>query len=283
MHVNRDAAQPPRLHRLKKESDHLRHIPMTRSKPPQRRGSLPAAAEAYPDTATRVAAGSPNVAIKLRRRQRLALDLAAGLVYQLESGCLTLDATLPGGRRHVMLVLYPGDLISTAISPPLPQVGLTAVVASAVSRIRVAERTAENGSGGVGADDVQRATANLVQRSGLHAAAIACLRGEERLATLILEMALNLGHVTPGGTMFELPLSRRDMADHLGLNPDTMSRLISRMKARGLIAMPSRARMIVKDLAALCTLSPVAEALAKIRASEHARQATAASLAPRQV
>lgn len=253
---------------------------MTRSKPPDARGSWPAEPEGGAATASRPALARPGGAIRLRRRQRVALDLASDTIFRLETGCLTLDATLPGNRRHVMLVLYPGDVISATVSPPLPQVGLTAVLASQLSRLRITSAEKEDGSGGIHAEAVQRATANLVQRSGLHAAAIGCLSGEERLATLVLEMALNLGQATPGGAMFELPLSRRDMADHLGLNPDTMSRLISRMKARGLIVMPSRRRMIIKDLVALRGLTPVAEALLKLRSTDHERHDGAVQVAP---
>ena len=245
-------------------------------------GRVTAEAEATPGIAASLGAAQPSLAIKLRRRQRLPLDLASDTIYRLETGCLTLDATLACGRRHVMLVLYPGDLVSAAISPPLPQAGLTAVLASLVSRMKVASHAPVEGSAGLAPDDVQRATAHLLQRSGLHATAIACLSGEERLATLILEMALNIGQATASGTMFELPLSRRDMADHLGLNPDTMSRLVSRMKARGLIAMPSRTRMIVKDLAALRALTPVAEALSALGAAGRARHdATVSAFAGR--
>ena len=186
----------------------------------------------------------------------------------IESGCLTLDAMLPENRRQVALILYAGDIIAKSAVPPVAHVGLTAMLPSTVARLRI-------GGDGSPTNDVNAlslqqalgvnaATARLAARSALHSIAIGRLTGEERIATLFLEMALCLGMPTPGGWSFEIPLSRGDMADYMALNPDTLSRHVSHLRAAGVISMPSRSRAIIRDLAKLDALTPLAQPLRQL-------------------
>lgn len=203
-----------------------------------------------------------GVRLALRRRQRIALHQAApDHLFLIESGCLTLDAVLPQERRQVTMILYAGDIISRAAAPPVGQIGLTAMLPSMVQRVRAADLTLDMHTAARAPIDLAATTARLAARSGLHTIAIGRLTGEERMATLLLEMALYLGRPTPGGQSFEIPLSRNDMADYMALNPDTLSRLVSRLRASGLVSMPSRSRANIRDLAALEAMTPLAKAL----------------------
>ena len=70
------------------------------------------------------------------------------------------------------------------------------------------------------------------------------------------------GSQVPSGAVgFEMPLNRTDMADYLGLNADTLSRTMSRLRASGVISHPERHRVVVRDFAALAALTPAARAL----------------------
>lgn len=197
------------------------------------------------------------VHLTLRRRQRIVLQNdVPEHAFMIEDGCLTLDSVLPEDRRQIMLVLYPGDIITRSAAPPVPLIGFTALRPSIVARRRESDfvHQARQNEG-------ITAFANLAARAGLHAMSIGRLSGEERLATLMIEMVLRLGQSTPGGRTLEMPLSRNDMADYLALNPDTLSRLMSRLRSRGVLSMPNRSRVIVRDFDALAKLSPLADAL----------------------
>lgn len=48
-----------------------------------------------------------------------------------------------------------------------------------------------------------------------------------------------------------LPMKRGESADYLGLTIETVSRVLTRMKAKGLISMPSQKELIVERPARL--------------------------------
>jgi len=70
---------------------------------------------------------------------------------------------------------------------------------------------------------------------------------EERVASFLLVMAQRLK--TPPGAAFDLPLTRAQIADVLGLTIETVSRQMTRLKAAGVIQMPSvrSVRIIAAD------------------------------------
>jgi CRP/FNR family transcriptional regulator len=74
----------------------------------------------------------------------------------------------------------------------------------------------------------------------------------ERTATLLLEMSVRLGETgctadKSGLDAFELPLDRQQMGDVLGLTIETVSRQLSRLKADGVIALPDRRTVFIRD------------------------------------
>jgi CRP/FNR family transcriptional regulator len=85
---------------------------------------------------------------------------------------------------------------------------------------------------------------------------------QQRVATYLMELAMRTGARAPsGGLAFEMPLSRTDMADYLGLNADTLSRTMSRLRASGLVSHPERHRAVIRDLDALAALTPAAHSI----------------------
>ena len=104
--------------------------------------------------------------------------------------------------------------------------------------------------------------ARQTARAAIHTAAVGRFDCRQRVATFLLELALRTGVRAPcGGLDFEIPLNRTDIADYLGLNADTLSRTMSRLRASGLLSHPERNRGLVRDVAALAALTPAARAL----------------------
>ena len=103
--------------------------------------------------------------------------------------------------------------------------------------------------------------ANQHARATLHGSMVGGLCGDERFASLLIELGLRLGTTAAAGVTIESPLSRTDIADYLALNPDTLSRISSRFKARGLLLPARSGRLVLPDWKGLCAASPVADTL----------------------
>ena len=89
-----------------------------------------------PDPALRLLLEA-GVTVRARRRQRLALVLdQSEILYVVRSGVVLLSATLPGKRRELLTILYPGDIYRSSFAPAVPDVALTAATAVEVARLR---------------------------------------------------------------------------------------------------------------------------------------------------
>jgi CRP/FNR family transcriptional regulator, nitrogen fixation regulation protein len=73
----------------------------------------------------------------------------------------------------------------------------------------------------------------------------------ERVAGFLLEMAER----SPTSNEFELPMSRQDIADYLGLTIETVSRTLTSLENTSAIALPSARRVVLRDRAALSALN----------------------------
>ena len=82
----------------------------------------------------------------------------------------------------------------------------------------------------------------------------------ERVASLLLLIARRARYTgcTPlpdNYAQFELPLTRSELADYLGLTLETVSRKISRLKAKGLIELRSTREVAVPDIELLASVA----------------------------
>ena len=75
----------------------------------------------------------------------------------------------------------------------------------------------------------------------------------ERVAGFLLMMARRMPKAGPMGNAmhFELPFTRAEMADYLGLTLETVSRQFSRLKQKRIIALPSSRDITIPDLTLL--------------------------------
>ncbi len=201
-----------------------------------------------------------GVSVHARQGQTLPLRFdGSETVFLVRTATLMFRVTLPENRRQVVMLLYPGDVFRAAFAPPSTDAQLTAVNAGEVLRLRreaFAKLAAENADiAGYFDDAVARQTA----RQAIHLASVAHLDCRQKLATFLLELAVYTGTPAPDGSIvFRMPLNRTDIADHLGLNADTLSRTMSRLRDTGLLRQPDRQKAFIRDLAALAALTPAA-------------------------
>lgn len=207
--------------------------------------------------------------VRARRRQRLALDHApTESVYIVRTGMLGIEALAPGKHRQLLELFYPGDIIRRSLVPDLPGLTLTALSVTEVWRLPARSFDTLAAANPEQSAQVQRRLGEQHARATLHGSIIGALSGDERFASLLMELGLRLGSHNSGSVAFDVPLSRTDIADYLALNPDTLSRITSRFKARGLLQHARNGHTVLPAWDALCSATPVAGTLQTLHAAQ---------------
>lgn len=227
---------------------------VSQHQPSQRAGARPGETEA--------GLGEHATPVRARRRQRLVLNAApAEVIYIVRSGLLGVEATAAGKHRQLLELFYPGDIIRRMLVPDLPGITLTSLSVAEVWRLPARSFDHLSASSPEQQAQVQRRLAEQHSRATLHASIIGGLSGDERFASLLVELGLRLGHVAGGAVSVDVPLSRTDIADYLSLNPDTLSRITSRFKAQGLLQHARSGHTVLPAWDALCAATPFAATL----------------------
>ena len=74
---------------------------------------------------------------------------------------------------------------------------------------------------------------------------------QERVAGFLLEMASR----GTSGNEIDLPMSRQDIADYLGLTIETVSRTLTQLENSAAISVPTSRRIVLRNRAALNRLN----------------------------
>lgn len=175
----------------------------------------------------------------------------AGSFYKVVSGVVRTYRLLADGRRQIDAFHLPGDIF-----------GLEAGTehrfnAEAVTEARLdvhrREPRALAGDEGALAREIVASMMKALERAQEHMMLLGRKSARERIATFLLTMARRMAC---GGTAMELPMSRTDMADHLGLTVESVSRAVTQLERDGLIALPPNRRLVVlRDVEALAHLA----------------------------
>jgi CRP/FNR family transcriptional regulator, nitrogen fixation regulation protein len=154
----------------------------------------------------------------------------AEYVYQITSGSVRTYKLLSDGRRHINSFHLPGDMFGFA-NGAAHRFTAEAVVETDVRMMR-RESILDAMQNQLG---VTRTLISLVTQNLQHAENHMLLLGRktalERVAAFLLEMDERLGHPD----LMILPMSRRDIADYLGLTLETVSRALSRLRDEKLL------------------------------------------------
>jgi len=78
---------------------------------------------------------------------------------------------------------------------------------------------------------------------------------DERVASFLLDLAARQSDGKRNGTCLHLPMSRQDIADHLGLTIETVSRIFTRFKRARLVDLPDRHAVVLTDVDRLSRLA----------------------------
>lgn len=158
-------------------------------------------------------------------------------LYEVVGGMLKLSKVTSDGRMLIVDFLVPGDLAS------LSDVDHYRCTAQAIGEtvVRALPRALLESTDGRDMQMMQRLLRHACRREeALHEQLLLlCMRHpHQRIAAFLLALAQRQAPDAPvcDGSHVALPMTRRDIADHLALAQETLSRVMRRLREQGLIA-----------------------------------------------
>ena len=178
----------------------------------------------------------------------------AALCANLLSGVLKLSASTADGREQIVGLLYPSDFVGRPFAEEAEH-NVTALTDAelCVFPRKPFEEALENH---VRMERLLlRRTLAALDEARARMLMLGRKTAEEKVASFLLDMASHLGGAPKAGACrgagmdaevtFDLPLTRTQIADVLGLTIETVSRQMTRLKREGLIDLPSGRRVTI--------------------------------------
>jgi CRP/FNR family nitrogen fixation transcriptional regulator len=173
----------------------------------------------------------------------------ADYLYRVLSGAVRTYRVLDDGRRQIAAFHLPGDLFGLEMGDT-HACSAEAIARSVVIVIKrssvlgLAKRDPEV------ARQLWQLTASELRRSQNHIMQLV-RSAPERIAAFLLEMAER----SHDGDTVELPMSRQDIADYLGVTIETVSRTLTHFEQERTIELLSSRRIVLRNRSALTLLN----------------------------
>jgi CRP/FNR family transcriptional regulator, nitrogen fixation regulation protein len=173
----------------------------------------------------------------------------ADYVYRVISGSVRTYKILSDGRRQIGGFYLPGDIFGlefadthTFSAEAVADAKVVVVKHSAITGL--ADRDPAIGR------ELFALTGRELRRAQDHVLLLV-KSAQERVASFLLEMAERAS----AGNTVELPMSRQDIADYLGLTIETVSRTFTGLESAAAIAVPTSRRIVLRNRSALLRLN----------------------------
>ncbi len=169
----------------------------------------------------------------------------ANSVYEVVRGILKLYKLLPDGRRQITGFLSAGHLIGLA-NGDLYLYTAEAVTEVTLCRYRrvLLDRLVDEVPGFARA--LLAATSDELRAAQDQMLLLGRKDAMEKIASFLLMMA-DRQHALGPSREIEIPMGRSDIADYLGLTIETISRMLTKLKSQGVIALPTPARIGLRN------------------------------------
>ena len=165
----------------------------------------------------------------------------AEYLYQVVSGAVRTYRMLDDGRRQVISFYLPGDMFGVEAG----ELHLASAEAIGEAQVLVVKRSSVLARAEREKDLAKQLWTLMtreLERVQQHSLVL-IKNAEERVAGFLLEMAGR--HA--GSTAIELPMSRQDIADYLGLTIETVSRTFTQFVQSGVITLETSRRIQFRD------------------------------------
>jgi CRP/FNR family transcriptional regulator, nitrogen fixation regulation protein len=173
----------------------------------------------------------------------------AEYVYKVVTGAVRTYRILSDGRRQIGGFYLPGDIFGLEIGKEHQFSaeainGVTVLVVRRSAIVSLAEHDCE------AARELWSFTGRELKRVQEHTLLLV-KNAQQRVASFLLEMSKRLAATDA----IELPMSRQDIADYLGLTIETVSRTMTQLVSEQAIGLPSSRRIVLRNAGALRSLN----------------------------
>jgi CRP/FNR family nitrogen fixation transcriptional regulator len=173
----------------------------------------------------------------------------ADYLYKVVRGTVRTYRILSDGRRQIAGFHLAGDIFGLEIGDE----HLSSAEAITEATVLVIKRSAVVALASRDTDVARQLwtlTARELARMQNHVLLLV-KNAQERIAAFLLEMAERV----PAGNAVELPMSRQDIADYLGLTIETVSRTLTQLENAAAIEVPTSRRIVLRNRPALSRLN----------------------------
>lgn len=173
----------------------------------------------------------------------------ADYLYKVVSGSVRTYKILSDGRRQVGGFYLPGDIFGLEFADE----HTLSAEAITDAKVLVVKRSAINALAGRDASVASQLftlTGRELKRVQ-NRILLLIKSAQERVASFLLEMAERVS----GSNAIELPMSRQDIADYLGLTIETVSRTLTSLESAAAIEVPTSRRIVLRNRTALCRMN----------------------------
>ena len=173
----------------------------------------------------------------------------AEYLYKVISGTIRTSKILNDGRRQIGGFYLPGDVfgLEPGSEHAFSAEAITDAKVLVIKRSAVEALAARDNEA---ARELWAMTGRELQRVQDHILLL-IKTAQERVAAFLLEMSARI----KSSDEINLPMSRQDIADYLGLTIETVSRTLTSLESNAAIALPTSRRILLRNHAALRRLN----------------------------
>lgn len=188
-----------------------------------------------------------NHSIQVARGQTAALGHWADMLVYVAAGATKLIANASGGREQIVAFHFKGDLVSVP-SKARHSFELRALVDTQLLVFPAAEFVAATRHAPDLRDMLLERSLVALHRCRDKAVGLGRKSAQERLVSFLISMAERLGQSDNSECIIDLPMSRRDIGDSLGLTIETISRQFGELRDAGFVVTTGRSRVSLLNL-----------------------------------
>lgn len=168
---------------------------------------------------------------------------AATHIYSVATGCVRLCRHVPDGRRHITDFMFPGDIFGFGEYQGYPFAAEAVNSVTVVAFPRLAFQRLRDGDASLRTDLLVHYSMSLM-RAQQHLFTTSCQSARERMASFIQRMSQEDRLVY--GDRIDIPMSRQEIADYLGLTIETICRVLTGLRNEGIVEIPNAHQLVVK-------------------------------------